>query len=89
MQRKDYCRQERFLAVEKPLLLPLPEQHFEQKYYCEPKVAHSGHVWIMKHFYSVPYALTGIKVKVIYTRNMVNIYAHGKMVAVHWRIRTR
>ena len=85
MQRKDYCRQERFLAVEKPLLSPLPKDHFELKYYCEPKVAHSGHVCVMKHFYSVPYALTGIKVKVVYTRSMVHIYAHGKLVAVHIR----
>jgi transposase len=85
MQLKDYCRQERFLAMEKPLLIPLPQQHFELKYYCEPKVAHSGHVCIIKHFYSVPYALTGTKVKVVYTRNMVHIYAQGNMVAVHIR----
>jgi transposase len=85
MQRKDYCRQERFLAMEKPLLSPLPKDHFELKYYCEPKVAHSGHVCVMKHFYSVPHTLTGVKVKVVYTRSMVNIYAHGKMVAVHIR----
>jgi hypothetical protein len=85
MQRRDYCRQERFLAVEKPLLSPLPEQHFELKYYCEPKVTDSGHVCIRNHFYSVPYTLTGTRVKVIYTRNMVNIYAQGKMVAVHIR----
>lgn len=85
MQRRDYCREERFLAVEKPLLLPLPQEAFELKHYCEPKVAANGHVVVRKHFYSVPYALIGSKVKVIYTRSMVYIYSAGKQVAVHVR----
>ena len=85
MQRKDYCREERFLAAEKPLLSELPQQDFELKHYCEPKVASNGHVSVQKHFYSVPYALIGSKVKVIYTRSMVSIYAEGKRVAVHIR----
>lgn len=85
MQLKEYCREERFLAAEKPLLSPLPGEHFELKHYSEPKVAHSGHVCIAKHYYSVPYALTGTKVKVIYTRSMVYIYAQGKQAAVHIR----
>ncbi len=85
MQLKDYCREERFLAVEKPLLAPLPTEHFELKSYATSKVSHSGHVCLMKHYYSVPYALTGSMVKVIYTRNMVHLYADGKPVAVHIR----
>jgi len=39
MQQKPYCREERFLADEKHLLHPLPEQPFEVKYYRELKVA--------------------------------------------------
>lgn len=85
MQRRDYCREERFLAAEKPLLQPLPQQAFELKHYCEPKVAANGHVMVRKHFYSVPYTLIGSRVKVIYTRSMVYIYAEGKQAAVHVR----
>lgn len=85
MQGKNYCREERYLALEKPLLAPLPKEAFELKYYTEAKVASNGHTSLQKHFYSVPYALIGSKVKVIYTRSMVYIYSDGKQIAVHLR----
>ncbi len=85
MQGKNYCREERYLALEKPLLAPLPKEAFELKYYTEAKVASNGHISLQKHFYSVPYGLIGSKVKVIYTRSMVYIYSDGKQVAVHLR----
>jgi len=85
MQSKDYYREERFLALEKHLLRPLPVQPFELKSYTTSKVAHSGHVSLMNHCYSVPYTFTGSQVKVIYTRTMVYIYADGKQIALHIR----
>ena len=87
MQQKPYCREERFLAAEKPLLRPLPGEGFEVKYYSEPKVANNNHVYLGKdkHYYSVPYAYVGIKVRVIYTRSMVRIYGRGKQIALHIR----
>jgi transposase len=87
MQQKPWCREERFLAAEKHLLGPLPETTFEVKYYCEPKVANNNHIYIGrdKHYYSVPFIHVGSRVKVIYTRFMVYIYARGKQVAVHMR----
>ena len=87
MQQKPYCREERFLADEKHLLNPLPEQPFDLKYYRELKVAKNNHVYLAqdKHYYSVPYTLIGLEVKVIYTRSMVYIYAKGQQIAVHIR----
>jgi len=87
MQQMPYCREERFLADEKHLLNPLPEQTFELKYYATLKVAKNNHIYLSrdKHYYSVPFAYIGVKVKVIYTRTMVYIYAKGKQVAVHIR----
>ncbi|WP_242691677.1 IS21 family transposase [Desertivirga arenae] len=85
MQGKDYCREERFLAAEKHQLSLLPQEPFQLKYYAEAKVAANGHISLQRHFYSVPYALIGSRVKVIYTRTMVYIYAQGKQVAVHLR----
>ncbi|MDP3410004.1 IS21 family transposase [Bosea sp. (in: a-proteobacteria)] len=85
MQNKNYCREERYLAAEKPLLSALPPKPFELKYYAEAKVASNGHVSLLKHFYSVPYSLIGSRVKVIYTRTMVYIYAQGKQVGIHLR----
>ena len=87
MQQKPYCREERFLADERHLLGPLPEQPFEMKYYRELKVAKNNHIYLTqdKHYYSVPYSYTGSQVKVIYTRSMVHIYAKGMQIALHIR----
>ena len=87
MQQKPYCREERFLAEERYLLGPLPEQSFEMKYYRELKVAKNNHIYLAqdKHYYSVPYAYTGSQVKVIYTRTLVRIYAKSKQIALHLR----
>lgn len=87
MQQKPYTREELFLAEEKTLLQQLPAQSFELKYYRQLKVAHNNHVYLAqdKHYYSVPYMLTGSKVKVILTRTMVYIYCKGEQMAVHIR----
>lgn len=87
MQQKPYCREECFLSEEKPLLQSLPDTDFELKYYREYTVAKNNHIYLSqdKHYYSVPYIYVGQKVKVIYTRSLVRIYAKGKQVAVHDR----
>jgi len=87
MQQKPYCREEKFLADEKHLLQPLPEQPFELKYYRELKVAKNNHIYLAqdKHHYSVPFTYIGQSVKVIYTRSMVRIFAKGEQIAVHVR----
>lgn len=87
MQQKPYSRQERFLANEKHLLGPLPQQAFEIKHYRDLKVAKNNHIYLTqdKHYYSVPYTCMGLKAKVIYTRSMVRIYVQGKQVALHIR----
>jgi transposase len=87
MQQKPYCREERFLADERHLLSPLPEQSFELKYYSELKVAKNNHIYLSqdKHYYSVPYAYTGAQVKVVYTRSVIRIYAKGEQIALHTR----
>jgi transposase len=87
MQQKPYCREEKFLADEKPFLKPLPDEPFEVKYYKQYKVAKNNHIYLTqdKHYYSVPYKWIGQKAKVIYTRSMVKIYIKGQMVSVHQR----
>lgn len=87
MQRKPYSRQEHFLAHEKALLKPLPEEKFEFKYYYDLKVAANNHVYLAtdRHYYSVPFQYIGQYVKVICTRTMVSIYCQGNQVAMHIR----
>lgn len=87
MQQKDYCRQEKFLSDERPVLKPLAETNFEIKHYKQLKVAKNNYIRLTqdKHYYSVPFTWIGSTVKVIYTRSMVRIYAKGEQIAVHRR----
>jgi transposase len=87
MQEKPYCREESFLAEEKSLLGPLPDNYFEIKSYREYTVRLNNHIKLSedKHYYSIPYQYTGKKVVVNYTRTMVRIYAQGKQIAAHPR----
>jgi transposase len=87
MQRKDYSRQEKFLADEKQLLTPLPETEFELKYYTSLRVDKNNCIYLGrdKHYYSVPYTYIGKKVQVIYTRRLVKIFCKDSQIAVHER----
>lgn len=87
MQQKPWCREERFLAEEKNLLALPPTESFQLKHYKELTVAKNNHIYLSqdRHYYSVPYRLTGNKVKVVYTRSMVHVFHKGQQVAVHIR----
>jgi transposase len=87
MQQKEYSREEKFLAEEKPVLSPLPEKAFEIKYYAELLVAVNNYILLGrdKHYYSVPYSYIGRKVQVVYTRALVQVYCDGQPVATHER----
>jgi transposase len=89
MQNKNFCREEVYLAEEKSVLRPLTSANFEIKYYREYTVAKNCHIRLTedKHYYSVPYIHVGNKVKVIYTRSLVQIYYKGERIAVHERDR--
>lgn len=86
-QQKEYCREEKFLAEEKPLLKALPEKDFEIKYYAKLRVAQNNCIYLArdKHYYSVPYPYIGEEADVIYTRSLVRIYIRGVYVATHLR----
>jgi len=61
MQIKPYCREEKFLSDEKALLLPLPGEPYEIKYYRQYKVMANNYILLYpdKHYYSVPYQHIG------------------------------
>ena len=89
MQKRPYSREERFHAMEKPLLKSLPEAPYEMRYYADLKVQanccvelrHEG----ITHFYSVPHIHVGKQARVIFTRSWVKVYVDGKQVATHIR----
>jgi len=88
MQRRDYSRQEKFLADEKHLLRPLPAAAFEMKYYAQLRVGANNCIYLGRdqHYYSVPYTYIGQKVQVIYTRTIVKIFAGNQSIATHQRV---
>lgn len=87
MQQVPYSREERYLAIDKPNLLPLPPTDFEIKYYTELRVCHNGCIYLGrdKHYYSVPYQYIGQQTQVIYTRTLVKVFLNGKQIALHQR----
>ncbi len=89
MQKRPYSREERFHAMEKNRLKPLPKDIYEMKYYANLQVQTNCFVELRHdkttHFYSVPYVHVGKKALVIFTRSVVNIYIDGEQVASHAR----
>ena len=89
MQKRPYSREERFHAMEKEHLKPLPKDIYEMKYYATLQVQNNCFVELrhdkVTHFYSVPYIHVGKKAQVIFTRSNVNIYINGMQVASHGR----
>ncbi len=89
MQKRPYSREERFHAMERTLLRPLPEGAYEMRYYAEVRVQSNCHVELrhnkVTHFYSVPYEYVGKQARVIFTRSWVKVYVDGKPVATHLR----
>ena len=87
MQQHPYTREERFLAVDRPNLLPLPETDFEIRCYTDLKVSPNCCIYLGRdrHYYSVPFRLVGRQVHVEYTRTLVKVYSEGELVATHGR----
>ena len=88
-QAKDYSRQQLFEEIEKDQLKHLPLDRYELKSFNECKVQYNHHVYLRedKHYYSVPFHLTGKKVLIAYTARMVEIYYNNLRVAAHQRNR--
>ena len=89
MQKRPYSREERFHAMEKDNLKPLPAEPYEMRYYADLKVQVNCHIELRSnkttHFYSVPYIHVGKQARVVYTRSWVNIYVDNRQVASHLR----
>ena len=87
MQRHPFTREERFLAIDKPNLMPLPQTDFEIISYTDLKVSPNCCVYLGrdKHYYTVPYQHIGKKAHVAYTRSLVKVYVDGSLVATHCR----
>jgi transposase len=86
---KDCSRTDQWI-LELPSLHPLPEKGYELRKIKLATVMKNGHVHLGEdqHYYSVPYELIGVKLKIQYSRSLVEIYKDYELVASHKRIRS-
>lgn len=84
---RDYSRKMLFEAEEKNLLKSLPDRRYITGHATKAKVQKNYHVILGEdyHQYSVPYTLIGKTLKLVYTRDEVEIYHEQKRVALHRR----
>lgn len=76
--------------MELPSLHPLPEKYYEMRKVKQLTVMKNGHVYLGEdqHYYSVPYELIGKKIKMQYSRSVVELYLDYELVATHKRLRS-
>lgn len=70
---------------EAALLAPLPAHPFRYRTHRSAKVHIDYHVEVFSHRYSVPHALVGRSVEVLFDERTVEIYHGGQRVALHVR----
>lgn len=89
LKGRDYSRRQQFEEIEKPVLQALPAVKYEFKKQQIATVLKDGHVClgIDKHYYSVPYKHIGKKVKIIYTKDLVEIFLDYALIAEHERVK--
>lgn len=87
LQKRTYCRYDRFTADEQPLLRPLPQEPFVLKHTTQAKVQKNYHIILGEdwHQYSVPYQFIGRKVTAVYDQEEVEIYLGLQRIAAHKR----
>ena len=87
---RNYSRRQQFEDVERVALAPLPPLRYELKKELYITVMKNGHVSLNadKHYYSVPYRFIGKKVKLMYSRSVVEIFYHYERIAIHKRLKS-
>ncbi|HEX3524345.1 MAG TPA: hypothetical protein VHT52_19935 [Stellaceae bacterium] len=78
-------RRQLFDELDRPALLPLPDEPYEYAEWKRCRVNLDYHVEIAKHYYSVPHSLVRQEVEAHITARTVEIFLRGKRVASHMR----
>ena len=73
-------------AIEKPLLQPLPDEHFETGRLFTPRVDRYSQVTVRQNHYSVPVRLIGRQVRVLLHASELVVYDGRAEVARHERL---
>ena len=79
------CRLSQFLEIDRPALRPLPAIPYEYATWKQAKVNIDYHVEVERHWYSVPYALVGLRLDVRLSVAAIEVFHRGRRVASHLR----
>lgn len=85
IRRLGVSRRHLFETIERPALAPLPAEDYEFAEWRLARVNLDYHVEFAGFFYSVPHALIREQVEIRATARGIEIFHHGKRVAVHQR----
>lgn len=83
------CRTEAFVSIDRPAMKPLPATRYEYAEWLRAKVNIDYHIEADLHYYSVPHALVGERLRVRMTDSTVECFFKGTRVAVHVRSHLR
>ena len=86
-RKREGTRASLFAALDRPALQPLPTERYQFGAWQTARVNIDYHIEIQRHYYSVPYQLTGQAVEVRLTEATVEIFHRGLRVASHARSR--
>uniref|UniRef100_A0AAU2VGG8 Transposase for insertion sequence element IS21-like C-terminal domain-containing protein n=1 Tax=Streptomyces sp. NBC_00003 TaxID=2903608 RepID=A0AAU2VGG8_9ACTN len=78
-----------YFAIEKPLLQPMPEDHFETGRLLTPRVDRYAQITVRMNHYSVPVRLIGRQVRVLLHACELVVYDGRTEVARHERLASR
>jgi transposase len=84
-RKREGSRATLFQELDRPALRPLPAERFQLHPWTEARVNIVDHVQFDRHFYSVPYTLTGQRVEIRSTATTVEIFHRGQRIASHGR----
>ena len=89
-QGRTYSRRQQFEEMEKASLQALPALRFELFKITYVTVMRNSHVHLSpdKHYYSVPHSHIGKKVKLFYSRSLVQVFYRYELLAQHDRIKS-
>lgn len=89
VRRFQQSRRQRFDAIDKPCLLPLPTRYVYGEFIGPLRVPPDYHVAVKGHFYSVPYRLVQQNAHARCTATTVEIFCDNTRVASHERSEKR
>ena len=84
-RKREGSRRSLFEALDKPALRPLPAERYDFGHWQTARVNIDYHVEHDRHYYSVPYQLTGEAVEVRASTTTIEIFHCGVRVASHRR----